>query len=211
MSNGRVDRDSRTTIIGPQHIWREHIVIIHNRFNVSLTRINGLGTLVSQDLDVVKTDFTRRTNAVLPYVSCLPLHLRKKLSPKHASEFQSHLMQKLPPGALPPPQLQPWRHSPHVHKVCTVPYLHTHAHTHTRTRTGAVSSPCDGSTTQPLNWDCSAHTNRTHFPGIFPPQSTGPFSPWALKQFVKYCWLCGYLTFLTTYTLHTLAETTLCR
>lgn len=40
VSNGRVDCDAWTTIIGPQHVWWENVVIVHNRLSVSLTRIN---------------------------------------------------------------------------------------------------------------------------------------------------------------------------
>lgn len=101
VSNGRVDCDSWTTIIGPQHIWWENIIIIHNRLNVSLPGINWLGTFVSQDLNILKTELMR-TNA-FSAISCLLLYLQKKLltwniSPRYTAILHSCLLLKISPN-----------------------------------------------------------------------------------------------------------------
>ena len=98
--NGRVDGDART-VLRPQHVWWEHIVIVHHGLRVGLPGINRLGTFVSQDLNSFRTEFMR-TNA-FPATSCLPLNLQKSsqheisLSPKYTSILHSHLLQTIFP------------------------------------------------------------------------------------------------------------------
>ena len=87
--NGRVDCDAGT-VLRPQHIWWENIVVIYHGLRVGLPGINRLGTFVSQDLNSFRTEFMR-INA-FPATSCLPLNLRKSsLDMKHFSLLNTYL------------------------------------------------------------------------------------------------------------------------
>lgn len=63
VSDGCVDGDAGPPIIGPQHVRREHVVVVHHRLDVSLPRVNRLGAFVSQDLNILRQSV--RTPALL--------------------------------------------------------------------------------------------------------------------------------------------------
>ena len=97
MPNGCVDRDTGT-VLRPQHVRWENIVVIHHGLRVGLPGINRLGTFVSQDLSSFRTEFMR-TNA-FPATSCLPLNLRKSsLDTKSLSLLNTYLKTPEPPAA----------------------------------------------------------------------------------------------------------------
>lgn len=60
VSNCSVNSNSWTVLIWPQHIRWKYIIIINNGFSFGFTSINRFWALVSQDLNISRTEYDER-------------------------------------------------------------------------------------------------------------------------------------------------------